>query len=230
MRTGLYTDAYPSGAPRTRAWFRGDRLDGDVVVLHENGTRWLATHYAAGVIDGPYTLLRPNGRVWIRAFFRAGIPHGVHTLHHPDGTVAAESTYVDGIEQGTSRAWWPNGQLRRERTVVDGVWSGPARTWFPDGRLESRGQWAPCPPEATAPSCRTTGAARHGRWETWHPNGERASRGGWRYGERVGTWVYWDERGEPETVRVHRSDHVVHSIRPSTAAALPAVSSDAPAL
>jgi len=226
-RIGTYTDAYPSGAPRARTRFADDVLDGDLLVLDERGEPWLRTHYDHGRIDGEYVIFGRKGRPLVRAFFLQGRPHGTHTLHHPDGSIAAETHYDKGVESGVSRSFWRNGRLRRELTIVDGVWSGRVATWFENGRPESQGHYAPCPADARAASCRTVGAARHGRWQTWHPNGQRASRGNWRYGEKVGTWVYWDETGAPEVVQVHRGDDVVVSIRGTSGPALPHVSSPA---
>lgn len=203
IREGPYADQYPSGALRTRAHFIADALEGAVEVRHESGGIWLETRYHDGRLDGPYVMYRPDGRVWLRGFYVDGRPHGVHAVHHPDGTLATETHYENGVESGLSRAWWPNGVPRRERTVVNGVWNGPSASWFETGRVESEGRWAPCAPDADATSCASTGAARHGRWQTWHATGHRASRGQYRFGEKVGTWVYWDEAGEPETVNAH---------------------------
>lgn len=224
-RIGTYTDEYPSGAPRARARFVDDALDGDVSILDERGEPWLRAQYDHGRLDGEYVLYGRKGRPLIRGAYRQGLAVGRHTLHHPNGAVAAETHYDEGVENGIARSYWRNGHIRRELTIVDGVWSGRVATWFENGRPESQGQYAPCPQEATASSCRTLGAARHGRWQTWHDNGQRASRGTWRFGVKVGTWVYWDEAGEPEVVQVHRGDDSMVSIRGTTPAALPDVSS-----
>lgn len=215
-RIGLYTDRHPSGAPRSRARFEADQLDGEVVILHENGRVWLQSQYAGGELDGPYVMFGPNGVVWLRAQFRRGVAHGRHVLFHPDGQPASETFYERGVEHGISRAWWPNGHLRTELNVVQGVWSGRFASYFETGRTRSEGEYAPCPQDGEtkpAASCEHIGAARHGRWRTWHENGERASQGSFRFGKKVGTWVYWNREGQPDTVNVHRGDELVERIR-----------------
>jgi antitoxin component YwqK of YwqJK toxin-antitoxin module len=229
-REGPYRDYHPDGQDRTFAHFRDDRLEGPVLILHANGRPWLHTFYHEGRLHGPYVAFAATGEPWLEAWYEEGQPVGRHVVYHPGGGIAALTYYRGGKEHGTSRAWYPNGQLRQEIEVVAGVWSGQYTSWYENGQFESRGQYAPCPPEIVSSACTDLGSARHGRWRTWHVNGSQASEGTWRYGERVGEWLYWTSAGEPTSADVTTTVESTDEDPPPASPAQQIVTPDSPAV
>jgi antitoxin component YwqK of YwqJK toxin-antitoxin module len=197
-REGPYIDHYRDGAPRSRGRFVAGRLEGEVLILHPNGRLWLAARYRAGRLNGRYALYSPAGHPWLTAQYRAGQSVGTHTLYYYDsGRKAAETHYESGLEEGLARSWHANGRVSREIEIHAGRWRGHFASWYPSGAIRSEGQYVACPKGAASPSCADLGAARHGTWMSYHENGGRRARGRFQYGEKVGTWVHWQEDGTP---------------------------------
>jgi antitoxin component YwqK of YwqJK toxin-antitoxin module len=197
IREGPYRDTYPSGRPRSRARFVADRLEGEVLILHENGRTWMHAQYRAGQRHGAYVLFSPRSAPWLSARFAAGRPEGTHTTYFETGGRAGESHYAAGTEHGVARTWYRDGQLRLELRVDRGVWNGRFASWHPNGAPERQGAYAPCPASAGAASCAHIGAARHGRWRTWYPNGQPRSEGAFDFGDRIPPWRAWRSDGRP---------------------------------
>jgi antitoxin component YwqK of YwqJK toxin-antitoxin module len=216
QRHGLYTDRYPSGAPRAQARFVDDRLEGVVRILHENGQLWLYAEYRSGVRAGAHAIYSPDGSAWLTTHYLDDELDGAHATWYENGHRAAETHYRSGVEDGTSRAWYPDGTLRREIEVQNDVWNGRFARWYPNGQLASVGPYAPCPTDSDGPGCAHLGAARHGVWETHYENGTRESRGEWSYGRKIGTWLHWNGRGEPERMLVYEHGELVRIAKPRT--------------
>jgi antitoxin component YwqK of YwqJK toxin-antitoxin module len=216
QRHGPYTDRYPSGALRAQASFVDDRLDGVVRILHENGQLWLYSEFRSGTRTGAHAIYSPDGAPWLTTHYRDDQLDGEHATWYENGRRSAETHYRSGVENGTSRAWYPDGTLRREIEVRDDVWNGRFARWHPNGQLSSLGRYAPCPNDSDGPGCSHLGAARHGTWETHYSNGIRESRGQWSYGRKVGTWVHWNTRGEPERMLVYEQGQLVRIAKPQT--------------
>jgi antitoxin component YwqK of YwqJK toxin-antitoxin module len=221
-REGLYMDRYSNSAPRSRGRFVDDELEGEVLILHDNGRLWLAADYKAGVLDGRYALFSPSGSPWLTARYRDGQPEGVHTLYYGSGRKSSETRYESGIEQGIARSWHPNGRIRQEIEIRSGLWRGRFASWYPSGAPESQGQYAACPKQGGSQSCDHLAAARHGTWVSHYASGGRRARGSFAYGHKVGTWVHWKEDGSAAGIEIFEAGKLVRSSAGPVASASPA--------
>lgn len=107
--TGILTENYPDGSPKSRSHVR----DG---LLH-------------GISEGWF----PDGTREIEEFFVKGVSHGSRTRWHPNGKLASKALVADGEISGKFQRWHTNGALAEEIAMLAGKPNGMSKSFRPDG-------------------------------------------------------------------------------------------------
>ena len=111
--TGVATDTWADGTPRSRLAYREGRLH--------------------GLVEGWHT----NGVLQVREHFEDGVSHGLRSKFFPDGKPLSETPIVHGQVRGTFRRWHDNGRLAEEIPMEDGQPHGTSRAYYPSGTLKA---------------------------------------------------------------------------------------------
>ena len=111
---GKRMEWYPSGKPKSVAFYRN------------------------GLLDGPRRKWDENGQIICDERYILGRRHETRREWHPSGALMSETSYVDNVPVGTSRSWYENGNLKTQCQYVKGRMEGPSLRWFPGGRLKFR--------------------------------------------------------------------------------------------
>ena len=160
---------------------------------HGNGQFKSQGRYSAGEMTGEYLEWFDMGALWQHGSFEAGKSHGHWTWLHPNGIVALDAEFRQGERSGTWTYVRDSGVV--EKVIVYPNDGGPQAetTYSENGRLVSQGERFPC--------------YSIGNWRWWHPNGQLARMGAFdSSGDRVGTWVEFDEKGNESSRTEYAKD------------------------
>ncbi len=118
--TGVVTESYPSGTPKSRSVVSNGLLEGLSAGWHTNGQQQIAEHFHAGVSHGARTKWYPAGQKLSEVMIVQGKLDGVFRRWHTNGVLAEEIPMTRGEPDGLSHAFYPSGCLQAEARLQAG--------------------------------------------------------------------------------------------------------------
>src|ERR1043165_5530167 len=114
--TGILSDYYPDGTPKSRS-------------VVSNG-------FLEGISEGWHT----NGQKQLTEFYHGGVSHGLRTKWYASGPKLSEVTVVHGKLEGTFSRYYEDGRLAESITLKDGLPDGRSCSYYPSGCVKADAQ------------------------------------------------------------------------------------------
>ncbi len=130
-----------------------------------------------GKMEGSYKSYYQNGQVEQLGSFSNGHFHGEWKTYFPNGNIESITIYNNGKLQNRN-CWNTNGK----QTVIDG------------NGIDSVFDFSEKPYLKSVTSFKNN--TYHGKCENWFPNGLIELEYYFNEGKPIGTWIYWNEKGE----------------------------------
>ena len=92
---------------------------GQLVVLYENGRKWIEGRCVNGQFDGLVRMWREDGTLFVEDNYCDGKQHGKSIWWYAKGTKQMEVDWVDGKKNGLWLEWDENGNETGRRMVKD---------------------------------------------------------------------------------------------------------------
>jgi antitoxin component YwqK of YwqJK toxin-antitoxin module len=112
--TGIATDTYAGGEPKSRS------------------------QISNGVPESVSVGYHTNGQIQVEEYFRAGVSHGRRTKWYASGTKQSEASIVAGKLHGLYQRWHENEVLSEQVELVEGEPEGVSLAYYPSGHLKAR--------------------------------------------------------------------------------------------
>ena len=127
--TGVMTESYPDGSPKSRSDIADGRLHGKSEGFYTDGQRQIEEHFVLGMSEGIRTRWSTNGVKQSEGQIVQGEFHGDYRKWHANGQVAEFIHFEEGEPHGTAKSWHPSGFLKsrvemdRGETVKQETWN-----------------------------------------------------------------------------------------------------------
>lgn len=108
-------------------------LDGELILWHNNGQKWVEGHYEHGRPQGAWRVWHKNGQKRDEFYFNNGKLQGKAISWYENGAKRLEGGFQDGVEEGLWVYWFDNGQRSEEGSYRRGERVGRWTYWDQSG-------------------------------------------------------------------------------------------------
>lgn len=170
---------HPSGALRTKTWWRDDVKHGPVERYRPVGTLVFEARFEDGLLEGLRREFTKAGKRAGTAQYREGELHGAFREWYGNGQLSEEAQYAKGEYEGRRRRWTRNGILVLDEGYTNGRRTGRYTEFHADTGQPKR--WG-----------NFVDGQRHGAWSETTPDGKLVATVEYAAGKRDGIAQLWD--------------------------------------
>ena len=115
LYTGKQLEYHPNGNIKTELHINNGRINGNVYIFFEDGTKNEVRAYAHGVMHGQWITWDETGQKIAEANYLDGLKNGKWNVWDENGTLLYDMTYDMGKRSGTWRMFGEDGTLVSEK-------------------------------------------------------------------------------------------------------------------
>ncbi len=179
--TGVAYEDYENGKKKSRAEFKGGRLNGKVTIWHKTGEKSSQIHYKDGIRVGTEYHWYPTGVKKLEINYdEKGLPTGICKEYFDNGSLKSEGKYLKGREEGLHKWYFLNGNLDQTVQYVDGLANGKVKHYYKNKKMKMNADYKDGEP--------------HGMMKLYYEDGSRKRETNYSNGKEHGKDLLWSKK------------------------------------
>gem|GEM_PF-717090 len=178
---GYYKTYYYSGQTYTEGWYKEGKRQGTWLTYNINGTLQSNKYYQDDELNGYLKEFNINGQITDKYLYEFGMPVGI--VSYDTAGNQTDSVYFGTRNGKVSFSYAPNKKIKGgEFNVKNGSFHGEVKFWYNNGQLKKQEFFRLGKKDSISIS--------------YYPDGKIKSKGTYRDGDKVGTWLNYNELGD----------------------------------